>query len=173
MYKAPKPKIYLGNAVEKIGKDGLAYLKGYIRVGYASKLSPEIVHTAGDGRKFIKIIINPYKAGKNIYGYTHSVSVDTYSPEMQIPFVSDFGSAYEKQRPSGDIFLVGYISDEIIDHAKALEPGKIRENIKIFINALKLNKDDRMTYRISLAPDTLKAIAGPEIEKNYNNYEND
>ena len=76
-------KIYLGNAREKERRSGDKFLVGSICVDDIEGLSTEHVQTAKNGKRYVRILINPYMAGMNEYGNTHSIRVDTWQPDQQ------------------------------------------------------------------------------------------
>ena len=75
------PKIYLGNLQEKTRQNGDKFLIGSICVDDIQNVPDEHVSKWKNGKKYIKVIINPYKNGANEYGNTHSLAVDTYKPD--------------------------------------------------------------------------------------------
>ena len=75
------PKIYLGNGKEKKRQNGDSFITASICIDDIEKLSEEHISKAENGKRYVKICINPYREGANQYGNTHSISVDTYKGE--------------------------------------------------------------------------------------------
>jgi hypothetical protein len=75
------PKIYLGNGREKKRQNGDSFITASICIDDIEKLNEEHISRAENGKRYVKICINPYRDGANQYGNTHSISVDTYKPE--------------------------------------------------------------------------------------------
>ena len=77
---------YLGNLTEKTRKSGDKFLVGSICLEDVAAIPEEhITHGKNNGKRYVKIIVNPYRDGKNQYGNTHSVKVDTYRPQERAP----------------------------------------------------------------------------------------
>lgn len=74
------PKIYLGNLQEKVRKSNDRFLVGMICLDDIENLPKEHIHKYKSGKRFVKVIINPYRDGANQYGNTHSMAVDTFKP---------------------------------------------------------------------------------------------
>ena len=72
---------YLGNLQEKKRQSGDKYLIGTLCVDDIENVSVEHIQTARNGKRYIRVIVNPYKNGANEYGNTHSIAVDTYKPK--------------------------------------------------------------------------------------------
>lgn len=75
------PKIYLGNGREKKRQNGDSFITASICIDDIQNLKDEHISVAENGKRYVKICINPYREGANQYGNTHSISVDTYKPE--------------------------------------------------------------------------------------------
>ncbi len=76
-------KIYLGNLQEKVRKSNDRFLVGMICLDDIETLPEEHKIKFKSGKRFVKIIINPYRDGANQYGNTHSIAVDTFKPTAQ------------------------------------------------------------------------------------------
>jgi hypothetical protein len=83
----PPVNHYLGNLTEKTRKSGDKFLVGSICLDDIEAIPAEHINTgknkSGKAKRYVKIIVNPYRDGKNQYGNTHSVKVDTYRPQEQ------------------------------------------------------------------------------------------
>ena len=75
-------KIYLGNAKQIPRKSGDSFLGGTICIDdiLLDECKPYTFESKA-GKRFLKIVINPYRDGANQYGNTHSISVDTFRPD--------------------------------------------------------------------------------------------
>lgn len=75
-------KIYLGNCREKSRRNGDKFLTGLIALDDidAEALS-DYIFVGNNGKRYLRIVINPYQEGANQYGNTHSISVDTFKPD--------------------------------------------------------------------------------------------
>lgn len=75
-------KIYLGNGKQKQRKQGDSFITATICVDdFESDTTQAHVFTGKNGKRYLKIVINPFRDGANQYGNTHSISVDTFRPE--------------------------------------------------------------------------------------------
>ena len=71
-------KIYLGNLQEKSRATGDKFLTGSVCLNEIENVPDEHIQRGKNGKRYLKIIISPYRNGANEYGNTHSVAVDTY-----------------------------------------------------------------------------------------------
>lgn len=74
-------KIYLGNLQEKVRKSNDRFLVGTICLDDIDNIPEEHIFKFRNGKRFAKIIVNPFKDGANQYGNTHSIAIDTYKPQ--------------------------------------------------------------------------------------------
>ncbi len=74
-------KMYLGNLQEKTWPNGEKFLTGTICLDDVEKVPAEHIQEWKNGKRYLRIIVNPYKSGANQYGNTHSVSVDTFKKQ--------------------------------------------------------------------------------------------
>lgn len=74
-------KIYIGNAKEKTRPNGDKYIVGSICIDDINNLAPEHIAVAKNKKRYVKIVINPFRDGVNRYDNTHSVAVDTFKPD--------------------------------------------------------------------------------------------
>lgn len=73
---------YLGNAKTIKRKDGSEFLVGTICIDDMNQVEEEHRFTSEtNGKTYIKIAISEYMAGKNEWGNTHSISLDTWKPD--------------------------------------------------------------------------------------------
>jgi hypothetical protein len=77
----------MGNLTEKQRKSGDKFLVGSICLDDIEAIPAEHISLGknkdGKQKRYVKIIVNPYRDGKNQYGNTHSVKVDTYRPRAE------------------------------------------------------------------------------------------
>lgn len=78
-----QPKIYLGNGREKTRKSGDKFLTASICLDDVENVPDEHIEKGNNGKRYLRIVINPYKDGPNQYGNTHSVAVDTFKPNSE------------------------------------------------------------------------------------------
>ena len=79
---ATPPKIYLGNAKQIQRRNGDPFLSAVICLDdLESSAAQEFVFTTAKGKRYLKLVVNPFKDGTNQYGNTHSISVDTFRPD--------------------------------------------------------------------------------------------
>jgi hypothetical protein len=76
-------KIYLGNLQEKSRISGDKFLTGSVCLDDIENVPNEHIQKGKNSKRYLKIIISPYKNGANEYGNTHSVAVDTYKPPIK------------------------------------------------------------------------------------------
>ena|ERR1700741_1995681 len=78
---AVKPnKMYFGNFREKFRQSGDKFLTGFICLDDIQKV-PEDLIMVRNGKRFIKVVINPFVDGVNEHGNTHSCLLDdTFKP---------------------------------------------------------------------------------------------
>lgn len=74
------PKTYLGNLQEKTRPSGDKFLTGSLCIDDINNVPEEHVQTGKNGKRYLRVVINPYRNGANEYGNTHSVAVDTFKP---------------------------------------------------------------------------------------------
>ena len=75
-------KIYLGNAKQKQRKQGDYFITGTICIDdLEASTTQNHIFTGKNGKRYLKIVINPFRDGANQYGNTHSISVDTFRPD--------------------------------------------------------------------------------------------
>jgi hypothetical protein len=72
---------YLGNLIEKTRKSGDKFLVGSICLDDIDKIPAEFITISKSQKRYVRIIVNPYREGKNQYGNTHSVKIDANRPE--------------------------------------------------------------------------------------------
>ncbi len=72
-------KLYLGNLREKFRGSGDAFLTGYICMDDLENIPSEFIKKRKDGKRYLKIVINPFIGGPNEHKNTHSCAVDTFS----------------------------------------------------------------------------------------------
>jgi hypothetical protein len=82
-------KIYLGNLQEKSRVSGDKFLTGSVCLDDIENVPNEHIQKGNNGKRYLKIIISPYKNGANEYGNTHSVAVDTFKPTRQNGNIKD------------------------------------------------------------------------------------
>jgi hypothetical protein len=76
-------KMYLGNLQEKTRLSGDKFLAGSLCIDDMENVPEEHIQKGTNGKRYMRIIINPYRDGANEYGNTHSIAVDTYKPNQQ------------------------------------------------------------------------------------------
>jgi hypothetical protein len=69
--------IYLANFQENSHESGDKFLTGTICLDDIEG-AKEYIHKAKNGKRYLRVIINPFKDGVNEYDNTHSMSVDKY-----------------------------------------------------------------------------------------------
>jgi hypothetical protein len=79
--KTSEPKIYLGNGQEKSRRSGDKFIIASLCVDDIVNSPDEYKKEARNGKRYVKVLINPYRGGANEYGNTHSISLDTYKNE--------------------------------------------------------------------------------------------
>jgi hypothetical protein len=73
---------YLGNFTEKKRQSGDAFHVGSICINDIESIPEEhIQHSKTNGKRYVKVILSAYRDGKNEYGNTHSLRVDTFKPD--------------------------------------------------------------------------------------------
>ncbi len=78
-------KIYLGNAKQKQRKQGDYFITGTICIDdLEAQTTQAHIFSGKNGKRYLKIVINPFRDGANQYGNTHSISVDTFRPDPNI-----------------------------------------------------------------------------------------
>lgn len=70
----PVDKVYIGNGQEKPRQSGDRYIVGSLCVDDIVKIAEKHGKVASNGKKYIKVYINPYRGGANEHGNTHSFS---------------------------------------------------------------------------------------------------
>lgn len=70
---------YLGNFVEKKRKNGDSFFTGLVCMDEIEKIPQEYIKLRGDGKRYVKFILNKYLKGENEHGETHSFAVDTFN----------------------------------------------------------------------------------------------
>jgi len=71
-------KIYIGNAKVKVRRSGDQFLVGHVCLDDLNDVPEEYIRRGKNKKRYVKIILNPYKSGPNEHNNTHSISVDTY-----------------------------------------------------------------------------------------------
>lgn len=74
-----KVKMYLGNLQEKTHPSGDKFLTGSLCVDDIDKVPAEYIHTGKNGKRYLRIFVNPYWNGPNEYGNTHSIAVEAFN----------------------------------------------------------------------------------------------
>ncbi len=75
-------KIYLGNCKQKQRRNGDQFLTGLICLDdIDGERLAEHIFVGDNGKRYLRIVINPYQYGVNTYGNSHSIAVDTFKPD--------------------------------------------------------------------------------------------
>lgn len=75
-------KVYLGNMRQFQRKNGDQFLCGTICIDdLESPKAQAHIFTGKNGKRYLKIVVNPYYNGPNEFKNTHSISVDTFRPQ--------------------------------------------------------------------------------------------
>lgn len=72
---------YLGSAQERTRASGDKFFTGSLCIDDLESVSPDLIHKGKNGKRYLRIVVNPYRNGANEYGSTHSIAVDTYKKE--------------------------------------------------------------------------------------------
>lgn len=88
-----EPRYWLGNAKEKERQSGDKFLVGSICLDDLESVPKELISVAKNGKRYLRIVINPYMNGANEYGNTHGIRVDTFKPQRQEPTPMEEGWA--------------------------------------------------------------------------------
>lgn len=75
-------RIYVGNAKEIKRKDGSSFISATICMDDVdTKEAQSHVFTGKNGKRYLKVVVNPFRDGANQFGNTHSIAVDTFKPD--------------------------------------------------------------------------------------------
>ena len=76
-----EPNIYVGNGIERVRKTGDKYIVASVCIDDVENIPEQYITKSKGGKRYVKLLINPYKDGPNQYGNTHSIKVDTYKKD--------------------------------------------------------------------------------------------
>jgi hypothetical protein len=75
-------RIYVGNAKEIKRKDGSSFISATICLDDVDTQEAQShVFTGKNGKRYLKVVVNPFRDGANQFGNTHSIAVDTFKPD--------------------------------------------------------------------------------------------
>ncbi len=72
-------KPYLGDFKEKFRKNGDSFFTGEVSREDFNNIPDEYFKLKGDGKNYVKLVLNKYIKGPTEFGETHSFSVDTFT----------------------------------------------------------------------------------------------
>lgn len=84
-------KFYFGNGQEKTRQNGQNFIVGSLCYDDIMNIPKEYLVEAKNGKRYFKVVVNPFYEGVNQYGNTHSFQVDTFKPET-----NDVNGEYQK-----------------------------------------------------------------------------
>lgn len=157
-------KIYIGNGKERTSISGHKYISCSICMDEVDKIPPGNLARDHNDKRFMPILINPFKSGPNEYGNTHSIAVDTFKPtrrfmqeEQREPKIY-LGNGKEKIRQNGDKFLICSICLDDLEKVpqKHIEMGKNGKKYLHFVAMPYKDGANQYGNTHSLSVDTFK-----------------